>query len=357
MNPKLFENIWFVRLFSLIMAIFLFAFVASENHSFQRGSTTDFASINTTETISNVPVYVGQHNEQSFISGLPESVSVKISGPRNLVAQVTADNMQVKTEDLRKKSFGRHTVRLEASGLPEGVDYSVNPAKVVINIDEKKSLNLPIEYEANPQNLRPGVELGQVTIKPNQVKLSGSKVEMEKVDRVIIQIKLDKNMTRSFTQQYKIQILDRKGRFLNIHSDINEVEANVELNEKGKDIGLNIVPIGEQVSAFRYDYHPNVQSIHIEGDSRVISGLTVIDLLVDVSQLKASGSVQGKVQIPQGIQSNVPTVEVQVNVTPVKESQTSIESSQTENKVSEEGSKVESANNTTQATEESVSSN
>ena len=134
MKESIFDNIWFVRIISLAFALFLYAFVSSENSDqFQAISNQQFASIETSETISNVPVYLGEHDEDVFVSEMPESVTVKLTGPRNIITQVTVEDFIVQTEDIRGIDTGRQTIRLIAIGLPEEIEK---------NLKELTSMNI-----------------------------------------------------------------------------------------------------------------------------------------------------------------------------------------------------------------------
>ena len=72
-----FNNTWFTRIFSFILAIGLFFFVNLENQTrFQSTAPTDGASITSTEIITNLPIEVNINTDQYFVSGIPDRKSV-----------------------------------------------------------------------------------------------------------------------------------------------------------------------------------------------------------------------------------------------------------------------------------------
>lgn len=314
MDSNLFNKVWFIRLFSLIMAIFLFVFVTTENRSFQKSSMNDFASLETSETITDVSVYLGDHDENIFVTGLPESVSVKITGPKNLVTQVTPENFEVKTESLRGKKLGKQSVRLEAEGLPKELNYEIQPARVSITLAEKKTLTMPVEFEVDPASIVEGAQLGQVTIKPSEVQLSGPAELIDRVSRVMINIRTQQPMDKSFTQRFKLQILDADGKQLAVNADIAEVDAQVEILSAGKDVTLNMVTKGENTDKFSYAYKPSATILHVTGGATNLANIEQVDLIVDVSGLKQSGPVKAKVMLPDGVSSDIQELNVYVEV-------------------------------------------
>ena len=70
-------------------------------------------SVDTTETISNVPVKLGKHDDDIFVSQLQETVTVTLTGPKNIVSSLASGNLVVQTEDLTGIETGQQTLKLE----------------------------------------------------------------------------------------------------------------------------------------------------------------------------------------------------------------------------------------------------
>lgn len=355
MKQSVFDNIWFVRITSLVFALFLYAFVSSENSDqFQALSNQQFASIETSETISNVPVYLGDHDEDIFVSELPESVTVKLTGPRNIIAQVTLEDFIVQTEDLRGISTGRQTIRLIATGLPEEVDYQITPVRHVVQISRRETVTVPVEYIIDENLIAEGYEIGDVNLSLSEVTLTGKAETIAEIDQVVIKINSESPRTENFIQKYRVQILNSQGQLLDINSSATEIDADVEVRPIVKEVGLSIVPVGENLDNFTYIYEFSGPAVvNLQASQLILDHINAVNVSVDVSGLTETGSVIGYLKLPETIiSSNIDQTEVLVTVTSLVTEET-VESQETSESVSEVASD-ESTQQTSQQ-EESTS--
>lgn len=325
MKSSFFDNIWFVRIISLVFALFLYAFVSSENSDqFQAISNQQYASIETSETISNVPVYLGEHDEDVFVSELPESVTVKLTGPRNIIAQVTIEDFIVQTEDIRGISTGRQTIRLIATGLPEEVDYQISPVRHVVQISRRETITVPVEYLIDENLVPEGYEVGEINLSLAEVTLTGKAETIAEIEQVIIKINSDVPQTENFIRKYRLQILDSEGQLLDINSSATEIDADVEVRPLIKEVGLSVVPTGENSEKYDYTYELAGQtSVEIQANQTVLDQLAAINIMVDVSTLTESQAITGFLQLPENIvRSNINQVEVLVTLSPLMTEET-----------------------------------
>ena len=135
-----FENPWVKRIFSIVLAIGLFLFVNYENQtSFRSNSPSDSASISGSEIITNLPIEVNIDTEHFFVSGIPDSATVRIEGPQAVLFQTVAtQNFTVATKDLNELGEGTHQVELQVNGLSSDLTASVSPSRVTLTIEEKR---------------------------------------------------------------------------------------------------------------------------------------------------------------------------------------------------------------------------
>lgn len=303
---------------SLIIAIFLYLFVASENNAlrFQRAANQQFASVNVTETLSNVPVAVGEIDEGQFISGLPESVQVRLTGPRNVINQVIDGNLIVMTEDLKGKSPGNQYIRLVLPDLPSSVDYQITPSQRYVKISTIKSQSLTVGYELDPELVANGLEVKQVTLAPKQVTLTGDEDVINQISRAYIYITRSERVNESFTDKYQIRVVNQQGEVLDVNADITEVEAQVEIGRPSKKVDLTVVPFGENPNRYRYTYQLQEPSqVEIVGNRASLDIIDQLDLVVDVTGITQSGDVNAEIQLPRGVElveDLNPTIHVEV---------------------------------------------
>src|SRR5690625_4866192 len=86
-----FDNLWIARIFSVLLALILFTFVNFENQSrFQSNEPTDGASIDGSEIITNLPIEVNVDTDRYFVSGIPDSATLRIQRPQAIIFQTIA---------------------------------------------------------------------------------------------------------------------------------------------------------------------------------------------------------------------------------------------------------------------------
>lgn len=320
-NNKWTDNIWFVRIISLFFAIFLYAFVASENNRFDIQPSN--ASINVTETISNVPVQLGPVDDDVFVSNLQENVSLRVTGPQNIVTQVLAQDLYVVTEDLRGSEMGQQQVRLEMpSDLEEsGVEYQITPSRVIVDLDRLASTEVDLQYEIEDGVVAEGYEIGNVSMEPATVVLTGKESTIEKIDRASVKISSDEPVTETFTRDIPIEIRDSANNLLDLNANITNTRVTVEVRQIADpvaNISLNIT--GENPENYNYEYAlVGSDQVTLEGDASIINNINQVTATLDVSGITTSGTFPATIQIPDGVSSVAPqTIDVSVTITPVE---------------------------------------
>lgn len=321
MNRKFFYSKTGIRLISLVIAVFLYVFVANENsiYRFQSASNQQFASVNVTETLSNVPVAVGAIDEDMFISGLPESVQVRLTGPRNVLNQVLERNLIVETEDLTNRDPGQQYIRLIIPDLPSSVDYQITPSQRYVRLSTIKTIVADVEYEIADDLTSDDYEVKQVEILPTEVELTGDVDIIDQVDRVYINISSQTTQTESFTRTYSLLIEDAEGEILDINSDVSEIEVQVTIGRPEKEVRINIVAFGENTNEYDYEYAINAsRPVVVVGSRSTIDSIETLDYVIDVSDLETSSAVQGTLQIPRNMTLKEDVeISVDVNLTPL----------------------------------------
>lgn len=327
MKNDFFNQKWGMRLISLVFAIFLYIFVASENNAFtfQSAANQQFASVNVTETLSNVPVTVGDIGENRFISGLPESVQVRLTGPKNVITQVMETNIRAQTEDLSEAEPGSQYIRLVIEDLPESVDYQVTPSQVYVKLSQLESITATVEYNIDENAIAEGYEVANVSINPVEIELIGDVDTIRQIDQVLINITRPRPATESFSDTYNVKITNSEGEILDVNTSTSEIEVDVEVVSQRKEVGLYVIPFGYNQAEYHYNYEIlSPDSLVISGDLAQLSQIDSIGVYVDLSQLYETSIVTGEIQIIDGIELvNAEEVLVEVQISPVQSSSSS----------------------------------
>ena len=319
-NSRWYDNKWFLRIASLVFAIFLYGMVqASSPTVTSLSNLQQVVSVDTTETISNVPVKLGKHDDDIFVSQLQETVTVTLTGPKNIVSSLASGNLVVQTEDLTGIETGQQTLKLEIPGLPDSVKYQINPSRVVVQVARRKTVTVPVEYEIEEGTIASGMEVGNVTLNPSQVELTGNEENINKVKRAYIRIGNTTAHNRTFTGKFKLQVVDADNKLLDVNANVSEVEAHVELNaQQRKTVNLVVAAQGES-NSYRYQYQlVDASQIALQGSASVLENIRNIKVNVDVSNLTSSATLKGQLELPDGVTANLSgPVSVAVTVTPI----------------------------------------
>ncbi|MCP9468154.1 MAG: CdaR family protein, partial [Candidatus Granulicatella sp. P6S_S16_bin.50.1] len=136
----------FLLVMSFILTIFLFALATDANGGLRSSSLNPQSSSN---TITNVPIYVDINSDEYAVTGLPDSVALRLEGPNSLILSTTGNGTyRVKTPNLTELGEGKHTITLEVTGLPTGVHGIVSPETVEINIEKITTKEVPVVVKA-----------------------------------------------------------------------------------------------------------------------------------------------------------------------------------------------------------------
>ncbi|UUX32986.1 CdaR family protein [Fundicoccus culcitae] len=366
MKKPSFDNVWVVRGVALLFTLLLYVFVTSgNNQQFQSASNQQFASVDSSETISNVPVFLGEHDDDLYISGLPDTVAIRLTGPRNLISQLSIDNFRVETEDLTNLPTGSRAIRLLAVGLPEDINYEISPSQVIVRLSRKATITVPVEYEIVDGTIAEGYEVSHVTMDPSEVELTGDSAKIENVKQAIIRIVSEEPMSESFSAQFRLQILDEDDNLLDVNTSTGEIQVDIEVVPQRVNIPLRISPRGENLQTFSYNYSfADANQVEIVAEPDLVNQLGVLDVVVDVSGLTETAIVTGVINVPENIRSisqSEVAIEVDIQqilgerITPIQQVNSSENSSATDESVEESHSQAEDLT-TNESNESQVSS-
>lgn len=304
-----FESTWVKRIFALLLSIALFVFVNYENKTrFQSSNPTDGASVQSSEIITNLPIEVNIDTDHYFVSGIPDSATLRLEGPQAVLFQTLAtQGFKIATPDLNELGTGSHSVELIVEGLSNDLSASISPATVNLKIEEKEikeyDLNVVIDEDLK---LADGYELLEPNLSVDFVSLSGAKETMAKVDQVVVEVTSDELEIKSdILISAPILVLDSDGNLLNVNADPSQVEIHAPVVRNKKDIPI-VLKKGTGGDS-KYDYSIDLakgesESITVKGDPESIENISNFPLEVDLDGITESTLVSVPVRdLPEGI--------------------------------------------------------
>lgn len=207
---------WVLRIISLCLALFLFFYV---NGSFLRQTTrqgNESALMSNKTATMKVPLQVTVNSQRYVVTGYPQSVRLKVSGPAALVT-TTANTQNFKVYlNLNGLGVGHHRVKVRVSGLNSELKAQLTPATVNVDLQPRSTITAPVVVQLSDRAVASGFQLGKPKPSMQNVQISGAKSEVAKVDKVIAYVSVPRGLNTTLRRQVTLQALDKHGRTLNV---------------------------------------------------------------------------------------------------------------------------------------------
>ena len=306
----------FLVVISFILTMALFVYASESSPSRQSAAV----SIQTTSnTIGNVPVYVDMDSQLYTVTGLPESVTLRIEGSSSSLLAVAGNaSYRVKTPNLNELGTGKHMITLQVTGLPSGVKGTVSPETVEIMIEKKATVELPVSVNVNRANLPGAYKSGQALVSPARVTISGPDSLINQVENVLATVTVPENTKADYTSSVAVQALDATGKPLALKVEPEQVQVRVPITTNSKKVPLVLTTTGSAGSQYTYQLKSDIKEVTILGAQEILDRLTAIPVVVDVSQMTKTTTQAVKLTLPTGVDSVTPeNISVEVVVTPM----------------------------------------
>lgn len=320
---KLFDTRWMLVLTSLILASALFFYVQIE-----MTKSTDSGSPTETDIITNVPLEVYYDDTNLFVTGLPETVNVKISGSRPIVMTTKLEKDFKVFVDLNSLLIGEHSVTIQQENFSEKLKVEIEPRIVNVVIEEKVTGEFRVEPEMNNSLVADEYIVKNMTANPSRVSITGAKSVINSISYVKATVTGEKGMKESFKQEATVKVLDRDLNKLEVQVSPEKVKVEVDINEYSRDFPLTIITKGEAAEGITIeDLTVEPSKIAVYGTKSVVDSISEVFVEVDLSKIKKSGPYELSVALPTGA-TKLSQDKVMVHATVVKEVVNSEESTE-----------------------------
>lgn len=307
------ENPWISKLIALFFAIVLFSFVAYENQSRNLSTNpTDGASITSSEVITNLPIDINIDRDTYFVSGIPETATIRLEGPQAILTQTLAtQSFTIETPELDELGAGTHTIELEAEGLSNQLNYSVMPAEIALEIEEKRVEEHEVRVEFNESaHLEDGYRAEAPVLSNEIVTISGALSTMEEINDVMVVVMPEgSNITEDIEMTLNVLVLDSTGDPLNVNISPQQIDVSIPVRGTQRTLPLVLEQSG--VPNEDYEYALEIaqgepENVTITGESDIIEELRNFVIEVDVSGVTESTIRTIPLSLPEGITETDP---------------------------------------------------
>lgn len=319
MIEKIYNSPWFLRIVALGFSLLLFGYVNFEKNGLV--NTNDaVSSLNPrgSEVISNVPVYVDVDHDKYYVSGIPQTVSIKLEGLKSIISQtVTSQNFKVVAKNLTKLGVGEHTIQLTPEGFSDKLGVSVTPSEAKIKIENKKVKTFDVNVEFNDALLARGYEAGTPVLDKNTVEISGAESEVDKIATVKAVVSVENGVKKDIKTKVTVQVEDADGNSLDVLVNPAEVNVTIPVIAANKDLPISLNQTGtpEDGKTYRLSLKGDITTINVAGKSSDLDEFTNFVVNVDVTGITQTTTREIALSLPSGISSVSPqTVQVVITV-------------------------------------------
>ena len=269
-----------------------------------------------TQTFSEIPVTI--INEDIILSAGDtyqvlgeEKVSVVVSATRQVRQKLTKEDI-VATADIKEMDTSTGLVPIKISipnyaGKYESAEAAPRNLQIQREKSGKKVLSLTVS--TGDSKVRDGYILGDMTVNPDKVTITGPESILDQIDRAVALIDVE-GLAKDSEETAKLGLYDISG------NPISQTRLGNNLGEGGITVSVEVlkiksVPIslsvsGTPVEGYKYTgYSSEPETVQIYGEKDVVDKIEEIDVpVIDVSG--ASQPIQKSVNIseylPEGVQ-------------------------------------------------------
>ena len=309
---KFYDKPWFYKLFSLILAIVLVAFV--DNTQVNVNNQSKVQETASTKQAINMALQVSVDADKYYVTGYPSKVKVTLEGSNALVTStVNTQNFRVYI-DLSKLSVGKHKVPIKVSGLPSQLSYKLSQKYTTVNIQKRKSRTMAVQIGYNKNAVAKGYDIGTATVKPETVEVTGALSEVKRIDRIQAQLTVPHASSHTIRRNVMLVALDSKGRQLNVVINPSTATVTLPISVSKKTVKLKLNAANGS-SKKVYSLTAKQDQVTIYGQKKALDKIKSLTLNVDLTNIKSSTTRSYRLPVPSGVAWVDPSsVDVRISV-------------------------------------------
>ncbi|MBS4192879.1 YbbR-like domain-containing protein [Bacillus sp. FJAT-49705] len=317
---KLIETRWFMKVVALILALLLFDSVYDPDKDV---SNINVPSEQDSVVLTNIPVKSYYDTDNLIVTGVPETVDVTLTGPKNFLQQAKAHKNFEVYADLSDAQIGTERVPIKVRNLSDKLKATVDPAYVDVKVQEKVTKDFKVDVEFDRTLLEDGYISEPPVVEPQYITITGGKDEIERISYVKAVVNVKGPIKDTVRREAQIQVLDRDMNKLDVMLNYNTVDVTIPVKSLSKTVPIRIIqkgspPEGVTIKNISLD----VNEVKIFGSQEALDRTENVRVEVDVSQINGDTDMTVPVIISDGINEVNPSVVKATISTSVSQSDT-----------------------------------
>jgi YbbR domain-containing protein len=303
-----------VKVTSFLLALMLWVVVNHDPHPYSPG----IGQAEVERQVHQVDLEV-RYDERKFIVQAPSKVQVELRGSKDVLAMssLLSPNGFKAYVDLRAYESGRYEVPVQYEGVPRGIEVTIQPSRVEVNIEAIKKLqkNVQVDVVGKPKGI---AKVGAPVINPQTVTVivPESRVKDVAFVRAVVSVE---EAEGPIDTKVPLRVLDRKGQTLDV-ARVSPVAVDVHVpitSIPSKTVPLQVKTVGIPADGYRVTSTSiNPQQITLYGPQEILDGISSYTLPdIDISGLQESKTVQMNLPLPDKIEkTDIQKAEVTVTI-------------------------------------------
>jgi len=280
---------------------------------------------------SPVPVeIIGQSSNLVFSQPIPKEVEITLRAPLSVWTLIESDPKLVRAIlDISGLSEGEHTIELQIQVNARPVQIvSATPKTLVFALEPLITKTMDVDLRVSGE-VAVGYQVGESTLEPVQVVISGAQSQVQKVMRARLSIDLNR-IRENFDQFIKVEALDERGQTVNgVTVSPDTIHVFLPVTQQGgyRDVAVKVTTLGRVASGYRLtdiSVFPPVVTIY-STDPEIVNSLPgVLETQpLDLQNAQDDITTRLRLSIPAGVSViGEQTVLVQAGVSPIESSVT-----------------------------------
>ena len=222
------------KVVALILAILFYVTFNSQGANF-------LENVKSAEDLGEFPVSQVLSNQAYEVSGLPETVKVRIIGDLTDIKSVKQQKNFKVIANMTDLTEGTHEVKLTTEAMPARVEVVLEPSTVVVTIKKKSIRRFTVGYDfVNRQQMDSIYDLGE----PQLQQVRSDSDTLDKIAFVKALIKVDKDVKTDFETKANIVAYDADGNLMKVDIIPDTLKASVKVTKPSKDVPITLNPTG-----------------------------------------------------------------------------------------------------------------
>ena len=247
-------------------------------------------------------------------------INVTVSGKQSVLRKLNASDI-VAVADLSDLSITNATYIKLSCPKYENVNLSSDIRMLTISVEDEQTEQFKVDVKT-VGTLSEGYALGEVKVRPNLIKVSGAKSQVERISEVRVEADVS-NATDNFVKYLEPKAYDANGKLMdtaNLTFSSEKVKVSVAVYET-KTIPIEITTTGKPKTGYHVisvEYEPKEVEVMVTGSDEKLSSYKTIPIQYNIDG--ADKNIQTELSLsdylPKGLQvvEEVSTINVLITI-------------------------------------------